>query len=119
MGSWTQMEEKIMDCWMVINDLRAVANKAEDSKTICRLNAMADLYDFKMEVMFDLFEDLLKENYELRQNVNRSLNKSDFMDRAIEDIAIEYADFGGDIPRDKWVPYARAIIAAYKEDTPW
>ena len=111
MSNFTELEDALMDCWGVTNDLKACAEHCKDENMTDILNAYALVYDFKMERMFDIFELCIKDYYELK-------NKSPLSDTTIEVIAEKYADLGGDIPCDKWVPFARDVLRK-KEDTPW
>jgi hypothetical protein len=63
------LEQQIMTCWQVCDDLKAV-NHAVLEKSLTPdqisniISGMAELYQLKFEVLFELFEKLLKENHE-------------------------------------------------------
>lgn len=115
MSNFTEMEDAIMDCWGVVNDLRSFAQRADGLESRKLLESLATVYDFKMDRMYDLYELCLKDYYELK---NPS-PKAPLTDKRIEDIACEFADYGGDINREKWVAFARAVIKDHEDDVPW
>jgi hypothetical protein len=65
MGVYTKMEESIMDCWMIVDDLRTMA-EAEEPVPPSLLLAFAQVYAFKFSRLADLHEDALKEYYTLK-----------------------------------------------------
>ncbi len=65
MGVYTKMEESIMDCWTVVDDLKAMA-ESELVITPELLKAFAHVYSFKFSRLADLHEDALKEYYTLK-----------------------------------------------------
>jgi len=111
-SNFTEMEDAIMDCWGITDELQHFAEYESDARTTKLLQSLAVVYDFKMERMNDLYELCLKDYYELK-------NKLSITDDRIEDIACEFSDYGGDINRDKWVPFARAVIKEQENDVPW
>lgn len=123
MGKFMDLEESIMDCWSVTDELRAFAEHSKEPRTIKLLQSLATVYDFKMERLNDLYEDCLKEHYELKNAPTQG--KVYLTDSIIEDVATEFADYGGDISREKWVPFARSIIGEQEvanqkeDDLPW
>jgi hypothetical protein len=62
------MEESIMDCWGVIDDLKAMAEGGEDAVSASLLLAFAEVYTFKFSRLADLHEDALKEYYTLKED---------------------------------------------------
>jgi hypothetical protein len=111
------MEDAIMDCWSITDELQHFAEYGSDARTTKLLQSLAVVYDFKMERMNDLYELCLKDYYELK---NASTpGKIHLTDKLIEDIAQEFADLDGGIFCDKWVPYARAVIKEQENDVPW
>ena len=117
MSNFTEMEDAIMDCWSITDELQHFAEYGSDARTTKLLQSLAVVYDFKMERMNDLYELCLKDYYELK---NASTpGKIHLTDKRIEDIACEFADYGGDINRDKWVAFARAVIKDHEDDVPW
>lgn len=65
MSVYTDMEESIMDCWMVVDDLRAMAD-SELGITPELLKSFAHVYAFKFSRLAELHEDALKEYYTLK-----------------------------------------------------
>ena len=112
MSNFTDLEDSIMDCWGVITDLLGIKEASEDTSTQKLLSSIHTLYNFKFERMLDLYENCLKEHYELK-------NKKPLLDVTIERIADKYADIGGDIPADKWIAFAREVIEADEDYIPW
>lgn len=64
MSVYTEMEESIMDCWTVVEDLKAMALSGEVPPAL--LLAFAEVYSFKFSRLADLHEDALKEYYTLK-----------------------------------------------------
>lgn len=112
MNSFTDLEDSIMDCWSITDELQRCAEYGSDARTIKLLQSLAVVQDFKMERLNDLFEDCLKEYYELK-------NKKPLLDSTIERIADKYADVVGDISADKWIAFAREILEADEDPLPW
>lgn len=112
MGKFTDLEDSIMDCWGITDELQRCAEYGSDARTIKLLQSLAVVQDFKMERLNDLYEDCLEEYYKIK-------NKKPLLDGTIERIADKYADIGGDIPADKWIAFAREVIAADEDDLPW
>ena len=61
------LEEKIMDCWAVCNDLKTAYTQICDGErepTIDEITnalmGMQQLYHWKFEILFNTFEDMLK-----------------------------------------------------------
>lgn len=117
MSNFTEMEDAIMDCWGVVNDLRNYAQRPTMLDSSKLLESIANVYDFKIDRMYDLYELCLKDYYELKNIPTKG--KIHLTDKLIEDIACEFADYGGDINRDKWVAFARAVIKEQENDVPW
>ena len=115
MSNFTVLEDSIMDCWSVVNDLRNYAQRPSGLESRKLLEGLAEVYDFKMDRMYDLYELCLKDYYELKNKPP----KTHLTDKRLEDIACEFADYGGDINRDKWVAFARAVIKDYENEVPW
>ena len=115
MSNFTVLEDSIMDCWTVVNDLRNYAKRPTMLDSSKLLEGFAEVYDFKMDRMYDLYELCLKDYYELKNKPA----KTPLTDKRLEDIACEFADYGGDINRDKWVAFARAVIKDYEDEVPW
>jgi hypothetical protein len=111
------MEDAIMDCWSVVNDLRNYAQRPRGLESRKLLESLAEVYDFKMDRLYDLYELCLKDYYELKNAPTPG--KIHLTDKLIEDIAQEFADLDGGIFCDKWVPYARAVIKEQENDVPW
>ena len=53
-----ELEQEIMRCWSVVEDIRAVAkvNCSPDS-----FEALATIYDIKFNSLFNLFEKMIQE----------------------------------------------------------
>jgi hypothetical protein len=112
MSNFTDLENSIMDCWGITDELQHLAEYGSDARIVKLLQSLATVYDFKMERLNDLFENCLKEYYELK-------NKKPLLDVTIERIATKHADIGGDIPADKWIAFAREVIEADEDYIPW
>lgn len=52
-------EQEIMHCWSVTDDIKAFA--AREDITADQWTALAQVYEVKFNVLFDTFEQLLKE----------------------------------------------------------
>jgi hypothetical protein len=67
MSVYTDMEESIMDCWMVVDDLRAMA-ESEEAVPASLMMSFAQVYAFKFSRLAGLHEDALKEYYTLKED---------------------------------------------------
>ena len=59
------LEQQIMQCWCVVDDIRVVLSKINDmndDKREVTLEGLASLYDVKFDVMFNTFEKMIAEN---------------------------------------------------------
>lgn len=74
MSVYTDMEESIMDCWGVIDDLKAMGERGEEAISPELLLAFAEVYTFKFSRLADLHEDALKEYYTLKGDSTEELN---------------------------------------------
>ena len=52
-------EQEIMHCWSITDDIKAFA--AREDVTTEQWQALAQVYEVKFNVLFDTFEQLLKE----------------------------------------------------------
>lgn len=52
-------EQEIMHCWSITDDIKAFA--ARDDVTNQQWQALAQVYEVKFNVLFDTFEQLIKE----------------------------------------------------------
>ena len=77
MSVYTEMEESIMDCWGVIDDLKAMAECGEEAVSPSLLLAFAEVYTFKFSRLADLHEDALKEYYTLKEGSDEEVNPWD------------------------------------------
>jgi hypothetical protein len=77
MSVYTEMEESIMDCWGVIDDLKAMGESGEEAISPELLLAFAEVYTFKFSRLADLHEDALKEYYTLKEDGKISLSVDD------------------------------------------
>ena len=50
------LEQQILDCWKIIDDLRLVAEKGEQA-----VEAVATLYELKFEQLWSTFESMVHE----------------------------------------------------------
>lgn len=77
MSVYTEMEDSIMDCWGVIDDLKAMAERGEEAISPELLLAFAEVYTFKFSRLADLHEDALKEYYTLKEGSDEEVNPWD------------------------------------------
>jgi hypothetical protein len=114
-SNFTDLEDAIMDTWNVVTDIRNFIKKHPGDPKLEILSSFANMYDYKIERTYDLYEDCLRDYYETK------LIKSSYVipDDTIESIAEHFADYGGDISREKWVDFARAVLNNKQEDFPW
>lgn len=66
------LEQNIMNCWNICEDLKAVAEAVIEEKlapdNICNiLTGMAELYQIKFDKTFNCFEEFLKERAAIAQ----------------------------------------------------
>lgn len=52
------LEQSLMDCWHVVDDLRTISEHSGDQKEL--LSSVADLYDMKFNKMFKVFEQCIR-----------------------------------------------------------
>ena len=63
------MEDKIMSCWTVVDQLKSVVELTESSNRdeICNvLQGIITIYDHRFDSLFKEYESLLKENHKLK-----------------------------------------------------
>jgi len=53
------LEQQIMTCWSVVEDLQMVADRGEG--TLENIQALSRIYQLKFETLFDTFEQLIAE----------------------------------------------------------
>jgi len=60
------LEQQIMQCWSMVDDLRAFANSGASTD---ELQALAKVYDRKFDILFETFSTMISEGQfdELRQ----------------------------------------------------
>ena len=75
MSVFTEMEESIMDCWTIVEDLKALADSEPTELVVTSelLKAFATVYSFKFSRLADLHEDALKEYYTLKGDSTEEL----------------------------------------------
>ena len=75
MSVFTEMEESIMDCWTIVEDLKALADSEPTELVVTSelLKAFATVYSFKFSRLADLHEDALKEYYTLKWDSTEEL----------------------------------------------
>jgi hypothetical protein len=76
MSIYTDMEESIMDCWTVVDDLQALAENEEQVPSSL-LWAFAEVYAFKFSRLAGLHEDALKEYYTLKMQGQDAVDSFD------------------------------------------
>jgi len=52
------LEQQILTCWSMVDDLRAFANSGADTD---ELRALARVYDRKFDILFDTFSTMISE----------------------------------------------------------
>ena len=52
------LEQQIMTCWSMVDDLRAFANSGADTD---ELRALSKVYDRKFNIMFETFSTMISE----------------------------------------------------------
>jgi hypothetical protein len=64
-----ELEEQIMKCWGVTDDLKVLLESVEhDDRQSNILIGLIDLYDMKFEKLFKIYEQILTENNKSRVN---------------------------------------------------
>lgn len=61
------LEQKIMDCWGVVDDMEEVADEFDDPRVKEAFKNLATLYGIKFNNLFGLFEEHCKEYHEARR----------------------------------------------------
>ena len=54
------LEQQIMACWTMVDDLRAFANSGADTD---ELRALSRVYDRKFNIMFETFSTMISEGH--------------------------------------------------------
>ena len=54
------LEQKIMGCWSIVDELKLIADYSKDGKTTDMLYGLAELYQLKFEDTFECFEKSLQ-----------------------------------------------------------
>ena len=52
------LEQQIMQCWTMVDDLRAFANSGADTD---ELRALSKVYDRKFDILFETFSTMISE----------------------------------------------------------
>ena len=52
------LEQQIMQCWSMVDDLRAFANSGADTD---ELRALSKVYDRKFDILFETFSTMISE----------------------------------------------------------
>lgn len=66
MSNFTDLEDAIMDTWNIVTDLRNFIKKHPDDPKLEILVSFANMYDYKIERAYDLYENCLRDYYEVR-----------------------------------------------------
>ena len=54
------LEQQIMQCWTMVDDLRAFANSGADTD---ELRALSKVYDRKFDILFETFSTMISEGH--------------------------------------------------------
>ena len=54
------LEQQILTCWSMVDDLRAFANSGADTD---ELRALSRVYDRKFDILFETFSTMVSEGY--------------------------------------------------------
>ena len=54
------LEQQILTCWSMVDDLRAFANSGADTD---ELRALSRVYDRKFDILFDTFSTMVSEGH--------------------------------------------------------
>jgi len=54
------LEQQIMQCWSMVDDLRAFANSGADTD---ELRALSKVYDRKFDILFETFSTMISEGH--------------------------------------------------------
>lgn len=54
------LEQQIMQCWSMVDDLRAFANSGADTD---ELRALSRVYDRKFDILFETFSTMISEGH--------------------------------------------------------
>lgn len=65
--TWSELEDSLFECWSVVNDLRNAAKHTPDEKSRRLLDSLAEVYDFKFNHAWDIYEALTPEYYDMKK----------------------------------------------------
>ena len=66
---WYDMEQCILKCWEITDDLQLVAEAHEDNDEICnKILGLKYVYEMRLNKLWTTYEEALKERYEERKN---------------------------------------------------
>lgn len=71
MGKQFDLEQEIMNCWHVVDDIDTVltiVENGDEDRTMNVLIGLKELYSVKFEKLFDTFEKYLKEKANVETN---------------------------------------------------
>lgn len=71
------LEQQIMDCWLVVDDLRTAASlePMNEDKIMNILLGMAELYEIKFEKLFSGYEQVIADKpYKIKSTATASCN---------------------------------------------
>ena len=65
---WYDMEQQILKCWEIVDDLKLIAEQANNGSDFSNtFKGMAELYHYKFEKLWDTYEKALQEKYDERK----------------------------------------------------
>jgi hypothetical protein len=67
--TWASLEESLFETWAVVQDLRSCSEQAPDEKSKNLLHCLAEVYDFKFNRTWDMYEKLTAEYYEMKHEL--------------------------------------------------
>lgn len=72
MSKQFDLEQGIMQCWNLVDELKAVSeyctkHKSSAAEILDVLDALTKVYQLKFENTFETFEDFIGEHYELKR----------------------------------------------------
>lgn len=65
--TWADLEDSLFECWSVVNDLRNVADHTSAVNGRKILDSLAEVYDFRFNRAWDIYEALTPEYYEMKK----------------------------------------------------
>jgi hypothetical protein len=75
MSNIQDLEQEVLRCWEVTQDLDLLAQENEENDGLCnQILGLNHVYDMRFNKAWQTYEDVVKEHYEMKKHVPRDIN---------------------------------------------